>query len=585
MRFRRSSSRCCASAKRSGRPTSRTCSAFLGSTPFRSWSSSISAASRRASGKGGSCARGRRGVRCGRRWKGAAHVWAGLPGTADRPRDRADSLRREPTAGPRPLTRLERQGGQDGRQRGQGRGHRRRDEEARGEQDVTARADFLVAAALSLLTVVSRLPYRARLLYNWDAVQFALVLREYDVLKHQPHPPGYILYVVVGRIVNAWLDDPTAAYVALAVAFSGLTTFVVYYLACAVYDRTTALAAAALLAVSPLFWFYGSVGASVELADSVVKPTSILGGPLETTLRMSRHLLESVLVALGPLAAAGFLAVWYVRRHGWSAREWFLLGWTIPPVVVCTLVHFGQAGYVLTFLPALVIFLSRVLVTALGHAGESLPYPRARVALTAAGVVLVGLVDGSFFVSARPAPRDFDTPRPTWVRQAQDEAFDWIFSRTAGALREHEEVVRGFVDSIHGLYPAEETVVITEQGNSRSYPWFRHAMFYLPEYAVYELHVGDRVPGFRASRRSSTMTTIPDTEIDLPASVERLVWFVDHWSPTTVRPEGLVEIEIPYGRYLYVLPLGKEPVDYEDYTFIRAQPSRRAVSAARARPR
>src|SRR2546427_4794821 len=37
------------------------------------------------------------------------------------------------------------------------------------------------------------------------------------------------------------------------------------------------------------------------------------------------------------------------------------------------------------------IFLSRVLVTALGHAGESLPYPRARVALTAAVVVLVVL--------------------------------------------------------------------------------------------------------------------------------------------------------------------------------------------------
>jgi Protein of unknown function (DUF2723) len=513
-------------------------------------------------------------------------------------------------------------------------------------------------------------------------VQFALALREYDVLKHQPHPPGYILYVVVGRIVNAWLDDPTAAYVTLAVAFSGLTTFVVYYLGCAVYDRTTGLVAAALLAVSPLFWFYGSVGltyagealfastvayfafralngsrsaaylaawylglaggmrqsllvllfplwfgclaigvrrfravavglailsasiltwfapmiwltggldrymaASVELADSVVMPTSIVGGAFDTTLRMSRHLLESVLVALGPLAAAGFLAVWYVRRYGWKAPEWFLLGWTVPPVAVCTLVHFGQAGYVLTFLPALVIFLSRVLVTALGHAGQALPHPRARVALTAAGVALVVLVNGSFFVSARPAPRDFDSPRAGWVRQAHDEAFDWIFSRTAGALREHEEVVRGFVDSIRGLYAGPETVVITEQGNSRSYPWFRHAMFYLPEYTVYELHVGDRDPGFRSSSRSFTMTTIPETEIHLPASVERLVWFVDHWSPSAVRPNGLIEIEIPHGRYLYVLPLAKKPVDYEDYTFVRAQPPRRAVSAARARAR
>src|SRR5213080_3955327 len=122
------------------------------------------------------------------------------------------------------------------------------------------RLDLLCAVALAILTVLSRLPYRARMLYNWDAVQFALALREYDVVKHQPHPPGYILYVGLGRIANAWLQDPTAAYVALAVAFSGLTTLVVYLLARAVYDRATALAAARVLAVSPLFWFYGSVG-------------------------------------------------------------------------------------------------------------------------------------------------------------------------------------------------------------------------------------------------------------------------------------------------------------------------------------
>src|SRR5262249_59251135 len=122
----------------------------------------------------------------------------------------------------------------------------------------------------------------------------------------------------------------------------------------------------------------------------------MVGGPLDVTLRMSRYLLESVLVALGPLAAASLLAVWYVRRWGWTSREWFLLGWTIPPVLVYTLVHFGQAGYVLTFLPALVIFLSRVLVPGLGQAAESLRYPRAPAAFTSAAVALAALVTGSF---------------------------------------------------------------------------------------------------------------------------------------------------------------------------------------------
>src|SRR6266849_2257926 len=114
------------------------------------------------------------------------------------------------------------------------------------------RADRYVvlgASALAFLIALSRLPYRARMLYNWDAVQFALALKEYDIVKHQPHPPGYILYVALGYFVNSWLDNPTSAYVVLAVAFSGLTTFVVYFLARDAYDRATALVSATLLAV------------------------------------------------------------------------------------------------------------------------------------------------------------------------------------------------------------------------------------------------------------------------------------------------------------------------------------------------
>jgi len=61
------------------------------------------------------------------------------------------------------------------------------------------------------------------------------------------------LGIVIGGLAAIALAGAT-------LAFSGLTTFVVYLLARGVYDRATALAAASVLAVSPLFWFYGSVG-------------------------------------------------------------------------------------------------------------------------------------------------------------------------------------------------------------------------------------------------------------------------------------------------------------------------------------
>jgi hypothetical protein len=128
-----------------------------------------------------------------------------------------------------------------------------------------------------------------------------------------------------------------------------------------------------------------------------------------------------------------------------------------------------------------------------------------------------------------------------------------------------------FVAAIRGLYPPEDTAIITELGNTRSYPWLRHAMFYLPGYAIYELRVGAVPPGYYAPQRASAMIPLADSQVELPAGVKRLVWFVDHWSPASERPPGLTEIELPYGRYLYVLGLGLTPVHYAGYTLVRAQ--------------
>ena len=528
-------------------------------------------------------------------------------------------------------------------------------------------ADLWTALGLALLTLLSRWPYRARMLYNWDAVQFALALHEFDISKHQPHPPGYLLYVGLGRLVNATLGDPTQAYVTLAMLFSAATTFTVYWLARTLYDRFTATAAAALLAGSPLFWFYGSVGltyageafgaslvallayrtlggsarhlyagavvlglvggmrqsvlvllfplwlgcalvgarsarrlaaagtvlagavlvwflplvwlsggwsaylaASTQLYSSVVLPTSVLGGDLDTTLRQTRHVLESVAVGLGPLGLAVLALPYYARRRGWGRQEWFLLAWVAPPAAFYTLVHFGQAGYVLTFLPALVVLLSRVLAELVAAWSARLRRPQWRWAVALATLAPLLLVNTGFFVSARPAPREFhNRTGESWVWRARDEAYDWIMSRTSAALREHEAVIRTYVETIRAVYDPSDTALLTELGNPRSYPWLRHAMFYMPEYAIYQISLGEESRGFYAPQSSATMILSPGTLVSVPRRVKQLVWFVDHWDPSRPRPRGLVEIPLPYGRYLYVLPLGRRPVEHAGYTFVR----------------
>jgi hypothetical protein len=334
------------------------------------------------------------------------------------------------------------------------------------------------------------------------------------------------------------------------------------------------LAASVLTWLLPLVWLSGGwrayLAASAQLYGSVVLPTSVFGGDLDTTLRQARYVLESVVVGLGPLALAALALPAYVRRRGWHLREWFLVAWMAPPALFYALVHFGQAGYVLTFLPALVILLSRVVDEMVAAWSERIRRPRWRVGLTLGALAPLLLINTGFFVSARPAPREFQQrDGEGWRWRVRDEAHDWIMSRTAAALREHEAVIRTYVETIRAVYDPEDTALLTELGNPRSYPWLRHAMFYMPEYAIYQISLGDAPPGFYAPQSSATMILSPGTRITVPRRVKQLVWFVDHWDPSRPRPHGLVEIALPYGRFLYVLPLGRKPVQHAGYTFLR----------------
>ena len=144
-------------------------------------------------------------------------------------------------------------------------------------------------------------------------------------------------------------------------------------------------------------------------------------------------------------------------------------------------------------------------------------------------------------------------------------------SRTAAALREHEAVIRTYVETIRTVYEPSDTALVTELGNPRSYPWLRHAMFYMPEYPIYQVQARPMPP--RLLRAAVVRHHDPHARLAHPAAPprsRRLVWFVDHWDPATPRPAGLQESSFPYGRFLYVLPLTRAPAEYAGYTFERA---------------
>lgn len=123
-----------------------------------------------------------------------------------------------------------------------------------------------IAILLCVVTIITRIPFRAQILHHWDSVNFALALNHFDVRLHQPHPPGtFVIYIWLGRLFNAFLHDPNASLVLLSVVLSGLGTAALFLLGEEWFGRKVGLTTAILSIVSPLVWFHGEVALSYML--------------------------------------------------------------------------------------------------------------------------------------------------------------------------------------------------------------------------------------------------------------------------------------------------------------------------------
>ncbi|HUJ48894.1 MAG TPA: DUF2723 domain-containing protein, partial [Bryobacteraceae bacterium] len=141
-----------------------------------------------------------------------------------------------------------------------------------GARLTTRRECVLDCAGLTCLVAITRVACRSRYLYDIDSVNFGLALDRFSPRLHQPHPPGYFLYVCAGRLFRLVFPDANNALVALSVVASCAAAIVLYLLARNWLGRAAGLFAGLIFLFSPLCWFHGTVALTyiVELFFSAL---------------------------------------------------------------------------------------------------------------------------------------------------------------------------------------------------------------------------------------------------------------------------------------------------------------------------
>jgi hypothetical protein len=120
-------------------------------------------------------------------------------------------------------------------------------------------AGFVFPIGLAVLFFALHLPYLPASLEDLDSINFALGIRQFDVARHQPHPPGYPVFILIGKALHAaGLPEVTAlALIGVGAGTLGVLALWTLFRRLGEDDMPAhwPLAAAGVAMTTPLYWF------------------------------------------------------------------------------------------------------------------------------------------------------------------------------------------------------------------------------------------------------------------------------------------------------------------------------------------
>lgn len=182
-----------------------------------------------------------------------------------------------------------------------------------------------ILLALTIAIALTRLPAAAKSLWDWDEALFTLAVAEYDVVRHQPHPPGYPAFVVAAKAVHLFGVPPFRA-LQVVVMLGAMVVFpAAVFLAMELgFGFVTSVAAAAVFSFLPNVWVYGGTGFSdiPAIALAFAACALLLRGRRDPRAYVLGAALLALAAAIRPPnlligIVPGLIATWHLRRVSW----------------------------------------------------------------------------------------------------------------------------------------------------------------------------------------------------------------------------------------------------------------------------
>jgi len=204
--------------------------------------------------------------------------------------------------------------------------------------------ELIFLGILTAIVIVSRLWAIPASLFEWDDILFARALHKFDIGEQSPHPPGFPVFVALGRIAYAILGNERLALITVNVVFASFLGIALYYFYREVFeDRVIAGAGSLLCCFAPNVWLHSvsprsdgpalvlGIAALVFAIRSLRSPRSLITAAMIFGLGMG------IRVTLLPVVGPTLTVVCLI--HLWR-RKWKLVAVAVGTTAIAVLVWY-----------------------------------------------------------------------------------------------------------------------------------------------------------------------------------------------------------------------------------------------------
>lgn len=115
---------------------------------------------------------------------------------------------------------------------------------------------------IAIISFILRVNLRSNYLDDWDSIQFALAIDDYSIAAHQPHPPGYPVYIFLARLIHLVIPNVTDSLIYLSILFGVLSIIAIYLLGKTFFGEIVGVMSALMLSFTPAHLEFSDVAMS-----------------------------------------------------------------------------------------------------------------------------------------------------------------------------------------------------------------------------------------------------------------------------------------------------------------------------------